>query len=1093
MLTAINQSLTTNASEVSIQLYEGDSSTTIKIPSFLYLDNKLERLETTFSTLFNMPESGEAWFSNDGNMYKLNMVRSLAAPVSPDIDIANISAGFSQNKFIKDLVNPRTYFKVKVDNLPSNIEQMFMRKIVLLNTNLYSELARLEISTYEEYHAALYNYKQGIDYEEYDSIIDLPIKRDKYLSNFKIDSIIDNGTSTDSNNHVIYKIKLDTLEYSNSEDLSETYTLNIGDKICIGNEYAIYKIIDIDYSLMEIDIVEVVGHVALQTYDENSNMTFKLYSYDYSQYNYIEVPLEENQFIIVFLGTIYNNVRSSLSDAILLDLSKIYMVHADGSYMKDSYGNNVNYLDYYNQYCNNIGDLILGLTQSAYPQLSNYNAYQLKQLQEGDEIVKYVSGTFAEEGTLLVLPINSHLYEGDTISNIKNYHSQKTALQSDLNTLTENINSVNNTLISTDWTQETSQSQTELHSQLQKYYSERLTLERQLNAVVNEINTLTSENSVGASTKYRIRGVTKTAELEKYIKSITNSKINIIGLEVEYKYKSVSKRNTTVSDISNNIFTDWNRLNNIDRQRKLVFNEATNGFTVEFVNYENAANIIKWNQIDIPITSNEDVIIRIRYKYNVGQPFINIYSPWSEEVTINFPTEYADNVELSKIISVNDEDVISSKFTGKLINDGYEEHITNKMIANNQTFYHMPENIYSGFNTSENNLISLKDKLTSMCSEIDVYKDLINTETQKKLAVYLQYDGKLIELHKSATNKINIYNVDHISDYFIRKEMNIVIKNTGDVNINLYSIFPGNIDVQLPLCNYNYYSNKIVDYYRVPVFANDVIQSQVLGQWIYFRENNLYTGESILFNSGIQKNEDYQNRYGDKYLVLGCGNEVFGADNIQLGLANKYVNNDIIYQSNNMIGFISNNGYDDGYNSTSDGSGNNNNTYTIDNFFYKERPNDGSFNTVIYKYEDIYGYSTGSKIVSLDNSTSITDFINATKDNGRINNKLKDISGYDGAFLFVNLNNMSELLTDGSERGNKEIKVGESVSIPIIFEYFLSEKQTITKRMMFDIKNSLLNNPLNYIIELTANYDRSLEVSIDNSSAQIGISDFATE
>ena len=48
MLTAINQSLTTNASQVSMEIYEDNTATTVKIPSFLYLDNKLEQLETTF-------------------------------------------------------------------------------------------------------------------------------------------------------------------------------------------------------------------------------------------------------------------------------------------------------------------------------------------------------------------------------------------------------------------------------------------------------------------------------------------------------------------------------------------------------------------------------------------------------------------------------------------------------------------------------------------------------------------------------------------------------------------------------------------------------------------------------------------------------------------------------------------------------------------------------------------------------------------------------------------------------------------------------------------------------------------------------------
>ena len=83
LLTAINQSLTTSASEVSITVTNNDNtSSVIRIPSFLYLENKLEQLDNNFGSLFNMPKSGEAWFNHSANMYKLEMVRSNTAPLS---------------------------------------------------------------------------------------------------------------------------------------------------------------------------------------------------------------------------------------------------------------------------------------------------------------------------------------------------------------------------------------------------------------------------------------------------------------------------------------------------------------------------------------------------------------------------------------------------------------------------------------------------------------------------------------------------------------------------------------------------------------------------------------------------------------------------------------------------------------------------------------------------------------------------------------------------------------------------------------------------------------------------------------------------
>ena len=51
----------------------------------------------------------------------------------------------------------------------------------------------------------------------------------------------------------------------------------------------------------------------------------QIYNEDYSAYHYVQVPLEENPYICIFLGTISNNIRSTLSDAYLVDLNKIFI------------------------------------------------------------------------------------------------------------------------------------------------------------------------------------------------------------------------------------------------------------------------------------------------------------------------------------------------------------------------------------------------------------------------------------------------------------------------------------------------------------------------------------------------------------------------------------------------------------------------------------------------------------------------------------------------------------------------------------------------------------------------------------------------
>ncbi len=898
ILTAINQSLVSNASEITVDIADtDDTKTTVRIPSFLYMENKLEQLENNFNNLFELPNSGDAWFTKSQDMIKLKMVRSNTAPLTPVMQLNNVYASITDNNFMNDLVSPKTFLKLDVNNLPDNIESMFMKKIVIYNKSLFDELNNSNIQSYSDMKAALYNYKSNVDYKEYDSVLDLPIKKDTYSSAFKIVNIPEINGSTNpwidetlgNHKHLSYKIKFDTLEYSDEENSAIVFTLKAGDYICLGNEMVVYRVKNVDLTSNTVIIEEIIGHIALQTFEENSEMIMTLYNENYGRWKYVEVPLEENQYICIFLGTIYNNVRSILSSPYFVDLSTIVMKDAFGNIMTDEYGNNLTYLDYYNKYCVNIGDLIKGLTESAYPQISNYTPIQLNSLQNSEEIQEIVSLSISGENVLQVVPINKHLTNDSTSEEIINLHAQKNDLNAQLDTLKDNINDTYNTMLNTDFSQTTSVSWQSMQSQINKYYTERTTIQKQLNAVIDNINSKSSDlKGVGSEIKYRIRGVTDVVNLENLIHTIANEKCDIVGMDVEYKYKSTSKDTSSVTIINSSTFTDWNKLNTIDRQRYLVFDNNINSYKLEYVDYAKTDNIIKWNQIDIPIRSGEDVIIRVRYKLNVGQPFVNIYTPWSDEFTVVFPNEYEEDIELKSIIDTNNTDSINAAFTNTLINDGYQEHVQNKIAAADNIFFHQPDNIYSGFTTSENNLISLKDKLYSMNQDIERYKSLIDSETKSKLAVYLSFDDQTVELSPNTINKINIYNTDHITDTFIKKEMKLMFKNVGEARVNLYSIFPGNTDIPLLLTDIEFYNEYIVNYERVPLLVNNLLYPQYLGQWIYFRQNNPYTGQNIYNDSDSQRANDLNiiktiNRDKTLYYVSSKG---------QIGIDDNYINRD---------------------------------------------------------------------------------------------------------------------------------------------------------------------------------------------------------
>lgn len=1087
ILTALNQSLSSSSPQVIVNTTDSDGNVSVtKIPSFIYIENRLEEITNSFNNFFDIPNSGDAWFENNSNMYKFHLVKSNSSPQVPSIVTNDIVSSFTDNNYFKDLVNPKMYLKMNVKNLTNNIEKMFVKKYIFHSEQLYNLIKNANARTNEEYSAILYNFTNGLDYEVYDSIIDLPLKKDIYNSRFEILSFgaVEAGNPwleyNDNGKEVLnYKLILDTLEYHHQEDSSISFLLKIGDYLSLNNTNNLYFVKSVNTSTNEVIIEERIGHTSIQTFEENNNMFFTIYNNNFSEYEYIQVPLEENQYIALFIGTIYNNIRSILSDGVLLDLRKVYMVDEYGNRIVDSNGNQVNYIDYYNEYCKNIGDILSGFSELSNPLLTDFNNSTLDTLQNDEGIRTLVNNTFDNGEILQVVPINKHLIDDSTTQEIINLHNQKSELNNKLTSINSNIDSLYNTLTNTDWTQEVTNSQLSIRKKLDEYYVERTQITTQINNVIDSINSK-SVIKYDKDLKYRIRGILNTGMLENYVKTI-NPNIDIIGIDVQYKYKSTNSTTTSLTSISTNTFTDWNQYTIKDKDRVISFNDSKSKYNVIYQGESPTDNVIKWNQVDIPISQNEEVVFKVRYKYNIGQPFITIYTPWSEETVFEFPEEYKDLAQVSEIIEENSSDTVQATFNKTLINDGYSEHINNKFISSNQVFFHQPENIYSGFNTSENNLLSLKDKLVQMSADIEKYREFIEDETTvKKYSVYLEVDNQTIELFSGSINKINI-NDTNINDSFVKKSMRIIIKNAGNYPVKLYSQFPGNSNIALLEDNREVYSKFVQDYERVPMIVNGVMSPQTLGQWVYFRQNNPYTKEDIYLNKENQKLQDRSNISGslvwdenyNNYMRESNSQILYpykdhGSFNVNLS---KNIWQGMLYNFNTseftMLTFSNK------LSSTDIDYSNK----TFENFYKYTNVDDGS-NIYLMRFEDIM-YNDGNNIVYLDENSNISEF--NTSGEKYLNNSM---TNYNGAFLFPDIIHKNNIIIDNTDVNPNNyviIETGKEIVIPITFEYCLGNTTnnvsnpitSVKKSLYFDLKDSLFLDPKNFMIEITVNNNYS--------------------
>lgn len=1038
MLTAINQSLQTTSTDVLVNIMDTDDTyTTVRIPSFLYLENKLEQLESNFNSLFNIPEAGEAWFSLNDSMQKLELVKATTSPLKPDIgNKSDIHVQSTVNNFLKDLVNPKTFIRLQLSNLPNNINDIYVKKITITDNSVFTSLRNQNTSTtpltYERFKQNMMGrFVSGNDYYEYDMELKTPLKRDRFNSYFEILEIPDMTSGNPwieydgaTHGHTRYRIRISTMNYYDKDDSSYKFTLKNGDLLCLDNENVIYKIVNTSSTVNDlgeneclITIEEQIGHQVLQTTVENSAMILRLYNEDFSEYHYVDVPLEEDPYLILYIGTMYNNVRSMLSEPLFINLNNIEVHDADGNPMMEN-GSVMNYISYYNKYCNNIGDLIAGLSETIYPQLTNYSSTEMFGMTDGETMASLVTNSVDTNGGLQVVKINSHLTDDDAVSDLKKWHEEKNRINNDLVNVQHSIDQIYNQLMTTDFKSDTTVTQFELQEKLTKYYTERTLLTSQKINIVENINIYRNDVKNYAKSKFRIRGVTNPTEIIAYLKRSYGEKTDIIGIDIRYKYVTATKETSNNVNINSTVFTDWVKQPSIERQRRLVYNNNTSSYYIDYVNYNDVTNPIKWNQIDIPIMQGEDVILQVRYKLNVGQPFIDLYTPWSNEITQEFPSEMKEITELSSIIQNNENDTISAIFSKTLINDGYTKHISDTLIDNAKEYFHSADKINSGFLNSSNNIMSLREKLDMIDSEILKYKTLIEGEINTKFEVYVTYEGQTMDLLTNVVNEVPAFTKTSSNNSFIKKKLNIVIRNESDTTpMTLMTMFPGTRDINIRDYNndiafcgddHKHYDNVLLTHGTSNVPGKSIFE-QTLGQWIYFRNDNPYTYEK-LYSDKLYK--DYSVDRATKQLMF----------------------------NENSLTEVREDG----------------NAITINNAEIPE--NKTAYDDYIVLFEHV----VNSNNAHWSESTAINTFTEQTK------NAVQSI-------LVPNLNSKTALLcdvdkTDMSQK--KQINAKQTLTIPLIFEYYFTNNSTeheiLSNTISFTFRPSRLATPVTYVLKVSA-------------------------
>ena len=884
ILSAINDSFFTKQDHLMV----GVGSNRYVIPSFISLENKINSLQANFDNLVHAPESGEAFFSMDGNSRSIEVRKYTSVPNS--LTLGEVTEfGIEQNNIFKDFVTPKPYIHFGLTTLPNDITSVVVKKVIPLDQTLKDLFASYLVvneettkvscaHNYKDLHKVLTQYTKDLDYIEYDTKMDLPIRKNIGTGTYVIEKIVRDWVDEDLTNYITIKLRdnLESSVYSNNlkyrlfDETIET-ALKVGDELVTFEGNAKMQITDIQANINTITIKVLHGEflnlVECPTGSSISNLSkIKFYSpIDFNNDKYIRVPLEEDKYVFITIAALNDrmNIQSPWGSGLVVNTFDL-----------TTNNGTTRFETYYKDNVRNVGDILFEITSM----MSNTLTKHTKE--EYDEMTKLVP--IIDTSNILVTQINKHLDNSESVKNIRSLYDQKSRAQTELQTTREEISRISTNLASVSF-EDTTGIKTVYENQLKNLRIEENNLLTSINKIINDI-ALSANNSETPieNAKYRIRGYFDYNTNE----SLTNKdylKSHIKGIRVQYRYKNVNQEQGTAFTINDKfVFSDWNNMACFDRARVSSY-----GDNYQFAIEPDTTNQNEpsFNQIDIPISQGETVDIRLKLVYDFGHPFVETTSDWSPIVNVEFPKEYLNNVQVLDIIAENEKDRESLKFTNLLHEEGITKHVDDNIKDQDITYYHKPENIASGFYTPERRIIPLRDKLMDFDTIITELRDEILGQSAEKLKVYLEHGDDEQELLPFSVNKASvdayeeIKNVEDGSDIYdvnggvVTSIYNLILRNESEHTLKLFSIFPG---VRTTSINGNtdYQDGEKcvwMDYHDDN--GQEGSMGQVHNQFMYFRmkdvydHSNYYTDNIPASNTmdQLSSNKEYYKYATDQY------------------------------------------------------------------------------------------------------------------------------------------------------------------------------------------------------------------------------------
>lgn len=858
ILKAVNEAFYTKKDHLAVIV----DDETFVIPSFISLESRIESLEHNLENIVDAPLTGEAFTYFDGTTQRIELSGYHTAPAHVDIPpVTKFDA--ETNNIFKDFMTPSPFVKIDMQSIPNNIKHAVVRKVAIheLATELQESIKALVTDgtvNFADVEKILYAYKEGVDYTVYDTVRRLPIRKGVAQGEYEIVDIIDNYQ--DANFDEFYELELNTdlVYFINNGTIQKD--IKVGDTLVTYNDKVMLEVMDINYVKRTMVVKVTQGAYAdLQDKTSGNPSMYKLKYFkvesDIDSTKYLNVALEEDQYVIIFVAPINDttNTRAPWGKGIFINTDDLTI---------EINGEDVPFRTYYDKYVNNVGDALAGITamMDDDQQVSRLTMSQFETIKSLKPVIN--------KDIIEVTQINKHLNDTKSIKTIRKLYNQKSQYKMELDTVQRSIDQINKELSELSF-DDTTNSRTVYETQLSEYNQKKIELVDSINKIMQEIsiNANNSETPI-ENAKYRVRGFVPT-DLQAINASVPDY-VEVIKIDVEYRYKNKSSFTGNAKTFDKYIFSDWNKMSSIYRRR--VPRYENNRYMYSWEVDDGNTNNPSYNQIDIPITQGEIVDIRVRFIYNLGYPFAEVRSDWSTIYTQEFPAEYTKNVEILDIIAENNDEIKTKHFENILEQKGVIKHIDDELQDQTIRYLHKAEHITSGFLTEERRVIPLDIKLQDFNTAINDLKSEVFGAASTNLIVTLSDNNSNVLLKpdiinqfhtisfKNAISNTSMINFGDEQNPAIAalSQLTLSLYNNGSYDMKLYSLFPGSPEHSLnPNNDINIF--PIGDYAAEDsIFmmvdkkvGNNFFVNQRYNQYIYFRRILTdITGNPTLYRTG---------------------------------------------------------------------------------------------------------------------------------------------------------------------------------------------------------------------------------------------------